>query len=116
MSTNERRISERVEALIVVALDGAHHGVTRNVSGTGLLIATRAKFKVGDRIEVTPCTTTGTIRTTGTVIRVDETPPTEPWRYRVAIQLDTELPVTIIHEGAEAAARFLGRASDPPPA
>jgi PilZ domain len=115
VSDDNRRVSERVDATVVVELDRGRHGVTRNVSGTGLLIATRSPFSPGDRLDLTLHTSSGKIRTGATVIRLDETPPQEPWRYRIAVQLDLPLPADVIEHGAEVAARLLGRASSIPP-
>ena len=71
VSDSERRASERVEAIVVVELPGGLHGVTRDVSGTGLLIATRTPFSPGDRLELTIHSTSGTVRTKATVIRLE---------------------------------------------
>ena len=115
MSEDERRTSDRVEAIVVVALEDKGHGVTRNVSGKGLLIATRSRFSPGDRLELMVYASSGTVATNAVVVRVDETPPEEAWRYRVALQLDKPLPESIIHDGAESAARLLGPPSSRPP-
>jgi hypothetical protein len=112
---DERRTSERVEAITLVELDEGVHGVTRNVSGTGLLIATRAKFLAGDRLELTIHAKSGSFKTAGRVIRVDETGPDEPWRYRVAVHLDEPVPENVVEDGIASAARLLGRASSMPP-
>ena len=117
MSTtdSERRTNDRVEAIVLVELESGRMGVTRNVSGTGLLIATRSCFLEGDRLELTIHATGGAVHATARVIRVDQTPPEDTWRYRVAVQLETPLPEAVIQHGTETAARFIGRSSRPPP-
>ncbi len=95
--------------------DEGRHGVTRDVSTKGLLIATRYGFKVGDRLEVTIHAKSGSTKTRAKVVRVEETPPSEPWRYRIAMELDEELKTELIQEGAQAAALLLKRASTQPP-
>ena len=110
----ERRTSGRVEALVLVQLgDKDDYGVTRDVSERGLLIATRSRFIVGDRIEVAVHGATGVVKANARVIRVQETPPEEPWRYRVALELDEPIPSQVVEHGARAAATLLR--SKPPP-
>lgn len=111
---DERRTAERVEAIVIVELDEGRHGVTRNVSGSGLLIATRSRFTPGDRLELTIHATSASIRSKARVIRVDETPPTESWRYRIAVELEEPLPDLVIEDGARSAAKLLGKPSTPP--
>ncbi len=116
MSGGERRTAERVEAIVLVQFDEqGRHGVTRDVSEKGLLIATRHHFSPGDRVEVTVHAQTGPMKVTARVVRVDETPPEEPWRYRVAMELSEPLPKDVLEEGMQAAATLLGRTSVPPP-
>jgi hypothetical protein len=112
----ERRTSDRVEALVLVQLgENDGYGVTRDVSERGLLIATRSRFVVGDRIEVAIHDASGVVKSNARVVRVDETPPEEPWRYRVALELDGPIPPQVVEHGARAAATLL-RSSKPPPA
>jgi hypothetical protein len=106
MADSDRRTSQRVESIVVVALDSERHAVTRNASERGLLIATRSRFSPGDRIEVTVYGKSASLRTGARVVRVDETPPTESWRYRVALELDEVLPAELIEEGCAAAAQL----------
>jgi hypothetical protein len=107
-SDSNRRVAERQEALIVVALDDKGlFGVTRDVSRTGLQIATRSRFSEGDQLELTIHAPTGSVSTTGTVVRVEEAPPAEEWRYRIAVHIDKPLPEEAIREGARAATRLL---------
>src|SRR5688572_25590419 len=108
---DNRRAAERVEAMVLVQFDSeGRHGVTRDVSTKGLLIATRYAFRVGDRLEVTIHAKSGSTKTRAKVVRVEETPPSEPWRFRIAMELDEELKKETIEEGAEAAAVLLRRA------
>lgn len=113
-SGEDRRTSERVEALVLVQLgDDERYGVTRDVSERGLLIATRSSFVAGDRIEIVIHDPAGPVRATARVVRVVETPPDEAWRYRVALELDAAIPQHIVEKGAQAAATLL-RSSKPP--
>ncbi|NJO83830.1 MAG: hypothetical protein HC828_14235 [Blastochloris sp.] len=48
-------------------------------------------------------------------VRVEADAPSEAWRYRIAMELESDLAPTVIEEGAEAAATLLGRASQHPP-
>lgn len=103
-----RRVSERQEAVIVVALDhDGQFGVTRDVSETGLLIATRCKYSVGDEIELTIHQPSGPLEANGTVIRVEEPPPPAEWRYRIAVRIDIRLPDEAITAGAHAATMLM---------
>jgi hypothetical protein len=105
---SNRRGADRHEAVIVVALDhDGQFGVTRDVSESGLLIATRFKFNVGDEIELTLHRPTGPIEANGTVIRVEDTPPPAEWRYRIAVRIDIKLPDEAIKEGQQAATRLM---------
>ena len=112
----ERRAAERVDAMVLVQFDeDGRHGVTRDVSTKGLLIATRCRFNPGDRLEVTIHAKAGSLKRKAKVVRVEETPPSEPWRFKVAMELEEELANAIIDEGAQAAALLLRRASNAPP-
>jgi hypothetical protein len=103
----DRRSVSRVDALVVVSLgEGRRHSVTRNVSERGLLIATRSKLEVGDRLELEMMTNSGTFSASGRVVRVDE-PPGAEWRYLVGLELDAALPHDVIEDGADTAARLL---------
>lgn len=115
-SEANRRTSERVEALVLVQFDEeGRHGVTRDVSDKGLLIATRCKFSPGDRLDLVVYADTGTLRANARVVRVDATPPGEAWSYRMAVELEAPLPQEVIDKGARAAATLLRRPSDAPP-
>jgi hypothetical protein len=114
-SDGERRSAERIEALVIVGLDEERYGVTRDVSERGLLIATRSRFTPGDRIEVTIHDTESSTRATARVVRVDEAPPEDSWRYRVALELDAPLTPRVIEHGTRAAAMLLRPSRPPPP-
>ena len=86
--------------------EGRRHSVTRNVSERGLLIATRSKLDVGDRLEMEIVTKSGTFAASGHVVRIEE-PPGAEWRYLVGLELDAALPPDVIEDGAETAARLL---------
>jgi hypothetical protein len=104
----ERRTTERVEALVVVMIGGhKRHAVTRNASERGLLIATRSKLELGDRLELQIPSKDTTIQVTGRVVRIDE-PPDAEWRYLVGLELDEPLPHVVIEAGKETAAKLVG--------
>jgi hypothetical protein len=108
-SDANRRKSERVEAFVVVQLDkDGRHGVTRDVSDKGFLIATRSRFAPGDRLDLTVYAKSGTLEVTARVVRVDESPPGEEWSFRIAVELDGTLPQDVIDNGAAAAATLIG--------
>lgn len=101
--------------MVLVQLDeSTQYGVTRDVSERGLLIATRSLMKVGDRLEVAIHDRAGVVRAKARVVRVEDTPPEEAWRYRVALELDEPLPSHVVENGTKAAARFLPSSSPPP--
>lgn len=93
----------------MVALDhDGQFGVTRDVSETGLLIATRCRYSAGDEIELTIHQPAGPpLRAKGTVIRVEEPPPPAEWRYRIAVRIDIRLPDEAIAAGAQAATKLM---------
>ena len=112
----DRRAAQRLEGLVLVRFDAeGRHGVTRDVSEKGLRIATRSKFSVGDTIELTIYCTSGEVQVSGRVVRVQETPRTEEWRYHIGVELSEPLRPEVITDGARAATRLVGRASSPPP-
>lgn len=109
----DRRAGTRVEALVVVKLGRDKLGVTRNASERGLLIATRSRMSVGDRLELVIGATTGQIPVQGRVVRVDE-PKDAEWRYLVAVDLDETLPRDVLEHGQEAAGKLLRQPARPP--
>lgn len=111
MTNEDRRNTERVEALVVVQLgEDGRYGVTRDASDRGLLVATPVRYEPGDRLQIAVQDDAGVFRADARVVRVEETPPTETWRYRVALELDERLPRHIVDRGTEAKAT-LGFAS-----
>jgi hypothetical protein len=116
MSHDDRRTAPRIPAIVLVELDASgRHGVTRDASDRGLLVSTRYRVSPGELLSVTIHGPTGPIRTLARVVRVDETPPADEWRYRVALELDEELPQEVIEAGMNVAATFLSRPSGSPP-
>lgn len=112
MRDKERRTGERVDGIIVLQLDGeGRYGVTRDISDRGLLIATRSELKTDDRLDVVIHTKTQSLKRTARVVRVEKSPPSEEWPFRVAMELDEPLPREIIDEGAKAAATFVRSSS-----
>ncbi len=119
MSEDERRIASRHDAVVVVEVatgeKAGRFGVTRNASARGFLFATRTRFTAGDRVELTLHGKVETVSMHARVIRVDETPQDESWRYRVAVEVDEDLPEALLEEGMSFAARALDRISNRPP-
>ena len=104
---DERRSGKREEAVIVVQFDDmGSYGVTRDMSDKGLLIATRHAFATGDLIDVTVLAPSGQVDRIGRVVRVERTPPTEEWPFRVAVELDEPLPSAAITDGLKVAANL----------
>lgn len=71
-------------------------GVTRNVSSQGLLVNTPSRFAVGETLEVAVVgQSPQPARAMGRVVRVEEARPNDrdPWRYRLALALESELPL-----------------------
>lgn len=100
---DDRRGEPRTAAVLSVDLasdtKGGRLGVTRDLSATGLLIVTPSHFTKGDRlkIKVHAGGSEVGVDVCGRVTRVDENPISSPelWRYRVGIELDNPLPVTL---------------------
>jgi hypothetical protein len=94
----------RVPAFVAVELSSktkpGRCGVTRNASGKGLLIATRSRFAVGDEVDVALHVGQRLGRTSARVVRVEENgrDSAEAWRFRLAVELDFELPQELIDE------------------
>jgi hypothetical protein len=102
---DDRRGKPRTAAVLAVALEsetkGGRHGVTRDLSANGLLIVTPSHFSKGDRLKIKVHSGIGQgVDVVGRVTRVDENPISSPelWRYRVGVELDEPLPVTLVHE------------------
>lgn len=100
----DRRALPRTAAVLAVALESerkdGRHGVTRDISAKGLLIVTPSQFAKGDRLKIKVHAGDVGVDVSGRVTRVDENPISSPelWRYRVGIELDEPLPVTLAEE------------------
>lgn len=112
MTQQDRRRAERTLAVLAVALDSpekqGRHGVTRDVSESGLLVVTPSAFRLGDRVQVTVHAGGEDRAAAGRVARIDENPVSSPelWRWRVGIALDEPLPRDFVEKGAKVSARF----------
>jgi len=101
----DRRREKRTAAVLAVALDTTdkqnRHGVTRDLSTTGLLVVTPSSFKRGDKVQVTVHAGGEDLAVTGHVARVDENPVSSPelWRWRVGIELEAPLPSAFVERG-----------------
>jgi hypothetical protein len=100
---DDRRGEPRTAAVLSVDLasetKGGRLGVTRDLSATGLLIVTPSHFTKGDRLRIKVHSGSDTeLDVCGRVTRVDENPVSSPelWRYRVGIELDKPLPVSLL--------------------
>jgi hypothetical protein len=108
---DDRRGKPRTAAVLAVALESetkvARHGVTRDLSTKGLLIVTPSHFAKGDRLRIKVHAGHVGVDVSGRVTRVDENPISSPelWRYRVGVELDEPLPVTLIDEGVRSPAK-----------
>lgn len=107
----DRRRAERTPAVLAVAIDTAdkqnRHGVTRDLSATGLLVVTPSTFKLGDRVEVRVHAGGDGLSAVGHVARIDENPVSSPelWRWRVGIALERPLPPDFVERGARVSGR-----------
>lgn len=103
----ERRTKDRVEAIVILQLDeNGRYGVTRDMSDRGLLMATRDELRPGDRLDVTILAKGQSLKRNARVVRVERTPPSEEWPFRVALELDEPLPKDVIEEGSRVATTF----------
>lgn len=98
----DRRGTPRTPAVFAVGLEsdktGERHGVTRDLSTTGLLIVTPTQYSKGDRLKLRVHVGASLVDVAGKVMRVDENPVSSPelWRWRVGVQLDQPLPVEVL--------------------
>jgi hypothetical protein len=105
---DDRRTKPRTAAVLAVALESetknGRHGVTRDLSAKGLLIVTPSHFTKGDRLKIKVHTGNAGVDVVGRVTRVDENPISSPelWRYRVGVELDEPLPVSLVTRVGEA--------------
>jgi hypothetical protein len=99
-----RRSAPRIPAILAVELSSSSKpgrcGVTRNASGTGLLIVTPSRFSVGDELKLAVHAGEQTGHVAARVVRVEENAKdsTEVWRYRLAVELDGTLPEALLAE------------------
>lgn len=103
---DSRRKSPRVPAILAVELSSktkpGRCGVTRNASGSGLLIVTPSRFSVGDELDLSVHVGARSGRASARVVRVEENPSgsSEVWRYRLAVELHGKLPDDLIEEAS----------------
>jgi hypothetical protein len=109
--SDERRRHRRVPAFCAVELSSADKpkrcGVTRDASGRGLRVVTPSRFEVGDALSVAVYVDGEEMRLTGRAVRVEENgwETDEPWRYRLSIALDEEIPGGALSAAEASAAR-----------
>ncbi|MFO0741208.1 MAG: PilZ domain-containing protein [Labilithrix sp.] len=107
-SREDRREKPRTPAVLAVGLasevKAGRHGVTRDLSSTGLLIVTPSHFTKGDTLKITVHTGEKSVDVEGRVARVDENPISSPelWRYRVGVELAEPLPNGLVDVVAKA--------------
>ena len=105
----DRRGKPRHAAVLAVALESdaktARHGVTRDLSDSGLLIVTPSHFAKGDRIKIKVHAGAARVDVVGRVARVDENPISSPelWRYCVGVALEEPLPTGILDSSGRGA-------------
>jgi hypothetical protein len=99
-----RRKVPRLPVVLAVELSSktkpGRCGVTRNASGKGLLIVTPSRFAVGEELALSVHAGDKSGHVGARVVRVEENAPdsSEMWRYRLAVELDGELPDAVIEE------------------
>jgi hypothetical protein len=102
--TDARRSAPRIPAILAVELSSSKKpgrcGVTRNASGTGLLIVTPSRFSVGDELKLSVHVGEQSGHVGARVVRVEENgkDSSEVWRYRLAVELDGTLPEALLAE------------------
>jgi hypothetical protein len=103
---DDRREQPRLAAVLAVGLasdtKGGRHGVTRDLSAKGLLIVTPSHFVKGDRLKIKVHAGDHDMDVVGRVTRVDENPISSPelWRYRLGVELEQPLPLSLADEPA----------------
>ena len=108
----QRRKVMRVDAIFAVELSSkakpGRCGVTRNASGSGLLIVTPSRFDVGDEVDVAVHVGTQLSRASARVVRVEENRRDSPevWRYRLAIELHGALSQPLVHDARSQATQM----------
>lgn len=108
----ERRRASRVPAFCAVELSSAtkpkRAGVTRDASERGLRVVTPSRFQVGDELSLAVYMDGEEVRLSGRAVRIEENgyDSDEPWRYRLSIALDEEIPSRTLASAAESATRM----------
>ncbi|MFK7989455.1 MAG: PilZ domain-containing protein [Sandaracinaceae bacterium] len=99
MSDDERRRAKRYTLWVPIQMEQGPDvqvlAVSRNISGTGVLVIAGAKLEVGAKLSLTLSVPSEDDRAlTGTIVRVEpnEEDPEGLWRHRLAIQFDTPVP------------------------
>lgn len=107
---DQRRKALRVNAVFAVELSSkakpGRCGVTRNASGSGLLIVTPSRFDVGDELDVAVHVGTQLSRASARVVRVEENRRDSPevWRYRLAIEVHGAFSAPLVDDARAPAA------------
>lgn len=111
----ERRRHPRVPAFCAVELSSAEKpkrcGVTRDASERGLRVVTPSRFAIGDELSLAVYLDGEEMRLSGRAVRIEENgyDSDEPWRYRLSIALDGEIPEDALTVAADSAARLFGQ-------
>ena len=99
MSEDERRIAQRYVLWIPIQIEqGADLrvlAVSRNISGTGVLVIAGAALEVGSKIDLTLSVPGRDDRSlTGEVVRAEpnDEDPDGLWRHRIAVRFDQPVP------------------------
>lgn len=108
----ERRRAPRFPVVLAVELSTAEKparcGVTRDASSCGMLIVTASRFAEGEQLDVAVHGHAGAFaRVRGRIVRIDENPfsSPEPWRYRLAVDLDAPLAAELLEPSVWTRAR-----------
>ena len=69
----------------------------------GLLIVTPSQFAKGDRLKIKVHAGGVGLDVTGRITRVDENPISSPelWRYRLGVELEEALPLSLVDTGVQ---------------
>ncbi len=97
---SNRRTATRRLAAVPVQIDTVERkerlGVTKDVSRSGTLLVSNSKFEVGERVQVTlhlSMDEADAHTIDGSVVRVVKLGPEYGWRFAMAVQFDSPLPV-----------------------
>ena len=66
--------------------------ITRDVSAAGLSILTRLSLEIGEGVKLTAALGDAQHTLSGTVVRQEDLPPHELWRYKAAVAVDETDP------------------------